>query len=347
MLTSKKQFLVLIVIALSVGLTSGVIGAVSSQNYLDRYAASLELYGDRFMKLSEQKPRALPGTYEEAVSKTRETVSPSVARFYKGNAEAYLPGAESSLGVVVTSDGWILTGFETIEGDAPLRVFIGQDAYTVIDYVADPMTGTAMVRVAGSGLTVIAFGASDAVESGDLAFAAVGQTGILPTAIVDADNWIAKSAINSSEQFTSAFLLADAAPLFGTAVVNTLGELIAIDATPLHQILPFVKSVIRSGQNTRPTLGVMVMDLSRAAVGETISRGFDRGAYVSAVTNGSAAAAGGVKKGDIIIDLNGAVLSSRATLAEFLTAYNPGDRVTLSIDRAGEEMEITVELGSK
>ncbi|MEK9130882.1 MAG: hypothetical protein AAB429_02070, partial [Patescibacteria group bacterium] len=69
MLTSKKQFLVLIVIALSVGLTSGVIGAVSSQNYLDRYAASLELYGDRFMKLSEQQPRALPGTYEEAVSK--------------------------------------------------------------------------------------------------------------------------------------------------------------------------------------------------------------------------------------------------------------------------------------
>lgn len=345
--TSKKQLLILIIVALSVGLTSGVIGAVSSQNYLDRYAASLELSGDRSWQLSEQKPRALPGTYEEAVAKVRETVSPALARFYKGNQEAYLPSAESSLGVVVTSDGWILTAFETIEGDAPLRVFIGQSAYTVIDYVADPLTGTAMVRVAGSGLPVIAFGASDAVESGDLAFAATGETGILPTAIIDANDWIAKALVNAAEQFTDAFLLADVLPKSGTPVVNTLGELIAIDEAPLHHILPFVKSVVRSGQNVRPTLGATVIDLSVVDVAETTSRGFERGAYVSAVTAGSSASVAGLKKADIILSVGDVTLNQQISLAERLAAYNPGDKVRVVLDRSGEELTIEVELQGK
>lgn len=343
-MTSKRHALFILVVTIAAGLFAGVTGAVWSGNYLERYAASLQSAGERVLTLSEQKPTPLPGTYEEAVAQVSAVATPAVARFYRGNAESYLPGALTSLGVVVTSDGWILTALETVELDVPLRVFIGEQAYTVIDYATDPATDTAMVQVAGSNLPVIPFGASDAVGAGDLLFAAVGESGLLPTALVDPRHFIGNEAANPAEQFVIDFAYSDTLTTPGTPMTNTLGQLVAMETTPLHQIIPFVKAVIRSGVNSRPYFGATVIDLAAVQIDTELSQGLHRGAYVTAVASSSPAALAGVKKGDIILSVNSVVLNDSTTLTEQVLAYSPGDNLSINVLRAGEELSLTVQL---
>ncbi len=342
------QKILLIVLSVAAGLSAGIFASVWSAEYLDRYAASLEGAGNEVIRLSQEKPQPIPGTFEEAAARARDVVQPALVRFQRvgGIDPILLPGEEDSLGVVITSDGWVMTSVETAEGDAPLHAFIGETEYTIVDSVSDPYTEIYFYRLEASGLPVIPFGASDQVESGSLAFAATSASALLPTAVVDAHHWNATVARLPAETFTRSFTYADLFPLPGTPVVNSAGELIAIDGTPLHQLLPVVRSVIRSGESARTVFGATVIDLSAVHVPAGIDRGFSRGTYIDTVVVNGPAAIAGVRRGDIITHVGGMALGDES-FAERLLSYAPEETVRLTIDRGGEEVMIDVQLGRR
>lgn len=70
-----------------------------------------------------------------------------------------------------------------------------------------------------------------------------------------------------------------------------------------------------------------------------------RGAEIMEVIPGSPAEKAGLQVGDLVREVNGRRVSSAHPLAELLSSYRPGDRVTLTVERAGEELEIEVVLG--
>lgn len=338
----STKLISLIVLTIIIGLTSGLLGAIWTENYLTQYKASLEEAGERQLTLSQEKPRPLPGTYEEALAHARETLQPALVRFYTAAPATILPNTESALGVAVTSDGWVLSTKGAIGSAA---AYVGTTGYVIDQTLTDPLTEVVMIHLMASGLPVIPFGASSEVESGELAFAALGERAILSTSIVDARHFIALIASNPAEAFTTDFLYADGLDLPGTPVVNSAGELVAVGQTPLHQVLPIIKSVIRSGEVSRAKFGAALVDLSAVRLMGSLSRGFTRGAYVDAVPVGSPAAAAGLKRADIITRFGDVALNGHLTLAEILADYQPGQTVEIILDRAGEEMQIEVQLG--
>ena len=348
-------------LSLVVGLGAGILGAVTAENYLASYTASLQENIDQGLQLSEQKPRPLPGTYEEALKNARQALLPALVSFYLGGSEStIIPETAIGVGVVVTSDGWVATTQNALAGRSisNLQAVVGASRYTIIETFADPLSDFAMVRLQeASGLPVVSFGASDQVAAGDLAFVAAGESAVIATSVVDADHWTAVSAANPAEQFTTDFVLADQVIVPGSPVVNSAGELIAltsaksegqaggIAAVPLHHVFSAIKNLIRSGTFDRVSLGATVVDLQSVMLPVATSRGYTRGALVSSVTSNLALTAG-LKKNDIILNVGETSLAGN-NLGELLTRSLPGDMITLTIDRAGEELQITVELGSK
>ena len=74
--------------------------------------------------------------------------------------------------------------------------------------------------------------------------------------------------------------------------------------------------------------------------------GVPAGAYVATVEEGGPAAQAGVQVGDVITALNGDAVTTQQELTSLKSRYQPGDTVTLTVDRDGESLELDVVLGT-
>ncbi len=360
------------VLALMVGFGAGIIGAVLTENYLLRYSDQLE-YISEPLRLSEEKPRALPGTYEEALEVVRTQVEPALVSIYQDQSEmyqaedqVYVPDEALAAGVVVTSDGWFVTAADSVSGSSELVVVIGSRVYTIDEIHEDEVTGLALCKVEGDNLPVVAFGSGEYVKEGDLAFVVPSRNSLVATSIFKVDT--SSGQIHATEDLLRSFELSETLePTSVSApVTNSAGELIGFlsydessvglsEVRPLHHIMPVIESVLRDGEVSRVYFGATVMNLSEAiGLSEELSRGYDQGAlvirdpgssYASAVANGSPADMAGLLVNDIITRLNGETVNGFLSFNEMLLDLEPGDEITITVDRAGETVDLVVLLG--
>jgi putative serine protease PepD len=142
----------------------------------------------------------------------------------------------------------------------------------------------------------------------------------------------------------------------GTATSNGLGFAVPIDTakTSFAQL----KS---TGQVKYPWLGVRLVNLT-PDLAKTFNLNVSQGALVDSVTPGGPAAKAGINGGthtvtvqgqqfnvggDVITALNGKPITSADQLVQAVSTYKPGDKVTLTIERGGTSMDITVTLGNR
>lgn len=335
-----KQFFISIVLALVVGLLSGTMATIVTQNYLDQYAASLESSA-WWESLSEQRPRETPDSYEEAIAAARIELLPSLVLFYTAASSAtLLPGSEVGAGVVVTSDGWVLTSRRAIGN----RAFVGSEEYEITQTIFDSLTDAALVKLEASGLPVIAFGDANALQGGELLFAGTGPSALLPVTLLDPSAWSASSSVNTAESFVSQFAYDETVALAGSPVVDATGALVAVGTIPLQQVEQAMTGAIRNTRVIRASFGAYVTDLSFVHLDRLYSRGFSSGARIVSITPQSPAAKAGIRSGDIVLRLQDVPVSRTETLAEILAAFDPGKKVSVEIDRDGERMTVEVEL---
>lgn len=326
------------VLVLLIGIFGGLFGSVASGRYLIDYSASLQQDDQTIMELSQTKPRALPGSMDEALQNVRRSVAPATAVFTR-------QGRILGVGAMVTSDGWVATTSDVISADVSgVSVEVGGDTYAVEAVFFDSLTRLTMVRLqSANGLPVVPFGDASYVESGDTAFVLADQQTIIPLSVIDSQQSTLAMVTRSAEVFTTNFALSQQVLTPTGLLVNSSGEWIGLTipvvegasggmgAIPLHQMLTAIKALIRTGE------------LQRASLGVSVSLNADDRPVVVVLT--SSAMTAGWQKGDVILRFADVTINRQTTLAEQLSQYQPGENVSLTILRAGIEMQLEVELG--
>ncbi|MBU0614454.1 PDZ domain-containing protein [Patescibacteria group bacterium] len=346
----KKQFLLQVagisfVFAAVAGAFSGIIATVITNDSLDAYYQTLS-QEQELLAISQVKPQNIPGTYEDALSVVKDKTKNSIAILYASSVDSSSSSAWISKGnflgsgAIVTNDGWIAFHSDALGayGASQLDVWIGEERYEIQDIVLDLLSDCAMVKIDASNLRSVAFGDSQAVESGRYLFSTQNSESIFAVH-VDSTMHLPESLAQPAEVFTHGWQLRSS--VWPSALFNASGEFVGVasnlQAVPLEHSYAFLQSVLRQGIVQHASIGCTVVEMQdvlnvSADVGVV-------GAYITKVGNGPAKQAG-LQTGDIILGINGRLVDSRQTLAEVLTQFSAGDLVTIQIMRLEEKLEI-------
>ncbi len=267
-------------------------------------------------------------------------------------------------GVIVSTDGYILTNNHVVEDADEIRVETTDGRSVVAKLVGtDKPSDLALLKINSTGLHAMALGNSDGVQVGDVVLAVgnplgVGQT--VTMGIVSAKGRSTGSARGSVSY--EDFLQTDA-PInhgnSGGALVNTKGELVGINsqilsesgggnigigfAIPSNMAKNVMDELRTNGKVTRAQLGVSVQGVT-SDLAESLGLKDVGGALIGSVTPGSAADRAGLKRGDVIKAFNGQAVRDTNTLRNRVAEAEPGSTVDVTIIRDGDEKKISVKL---
>ena len=151
----------------------------------------------------------------------------------------------------------------------------------------------------------------------------------------------------------------------GGALVNMAGELVGITsmklsntsvegmgfALPINDVITSVEQIIENGKVTRPQIGISGVSLSGYSSYQLryyrINTDLTDGIYVSRVTSGGAASKAGIQEGDIIVKFDGKEVTTYKSFLTELYSKEPGDKVSVVVNRNGTEKTIEVTLGEQ
>ena len=284
-----------------------------------------------------------------------------------------LTQASLGSGVVLTDDGYIITNYHVIAGGDAYKVTIEGETYDAEVVGSDPSSDIAVIKAKdASGLKAIEIGNSDDLIIGEWVMTIGSPFGLeqsVATGIVSATS---RSQImdSNSQQGGSGettiypnMIQTDAAinpGNSGGALVDADGKLIGINtlitsysgnysgvgfAIPVNYAVNIAQQIIDGKTPTHAQLGVSLSTVN-AQNAQRYGLPADSGAYVARVNPGSGAAEAGIEAGDIITKFDGGAVESASDLMLAVRSKNPGDKVTLEVNRNGETKEVEVTLGS-
>lgn len=275
------------------------------------------------------------------------------------------PGIGLGSGVIIAENGYIVTNNHVVEGADQIEVTLDDNRrYTAQIIGTDPDTDLALLKVEEKGLSYLKFGNSDSLQIGEWVLA-VGNpfnlTSTVTKGIVSAKARRADLYKTGSSVKIESFIQTDAAVNKGNsggALVNLKGELVGINtaiSTPTGAFAGYsfaIPSAIvervmydlrKYGTVQRAVLGIFMQEVNADLAVEKKLKRFD-GVYVDRFTENSAAAEAGLKKGDIIVAINGNRVKNVPQLQEQIARYQPHDKVSITFDRKGKEGTIQVTL---
>ncbi|HLH42761.1 MAG TPA: DegQ family serine endoprotease [Bryobacteraceae bacterium] len=270
---------------------------------------------------------------------------------------------EKSLGsgVIVSPEGYILTNAHVVDGAKEVSVTLYDKREMKGRVVgADARADIAVVKIEGSNFPAITLGDSDKVQVGDIVLAVgepFGLGGTVTNGIVSA---LGRSGLGIEE--VENFIQTDA-PInpgnSGGALVDEEGRLIGINtaiagnsggsqgigfAVPINMARQDLNQIIAHGKVERGYLGILPQDVT-PALAKSFGVSQTSGALVGDVTPNSPAARGGLKQGDIILEVNGQPVADANQLRLKIGMLQPEANVNLKVMRDGRMQELTVKLG--
>lgn len=273
-------------------------------------------------------------------------------------------------GVILDTDGNILTNYHVIEGASALVVRTDSgDSYEAEVVGTDESSDLAVIRLQDAedaDLTPIELADSDDLTVGEWVMAIgspFGNEQSVSTGIVSA---LYRSTALQSTSGTSIYanmIQTDAAinpGNSGGALVNDEAKLIGINsviesysgsssgvgfAIPVNYAINIAHQIIAGETPVHPYLGASLMSVNAYNARQN-NLAVDSGAYVAEVTADGPAATAGIEAGDIVTAVDGEPISSADGLIIALREHEVGDKVTLTVMRGKDEKEIEVELGS-
>ena len=285
--------------------------------------------------------------------------------------------SESSTGsgFIIRSDGYILTNNHVIEAAASQGTvtagFNDGTKATATIVGRDPAYDLAVIKVDKKDLPALPLGNSDDLVVGDAVLAVgspLGLTGTVTTGIVSALNRpvTAGGSGTKDTSFINA-IQTDAAINPGNSggpLVNSAGSAIGINsaiatlggassatgsigvgfAIPINQARRTAEEIIKTGKSTKPVIGV-TLDVRYAGPGAKIAENSIGGGQP--ITPGGAADKDGLKPGDVVLAVDGRTINTADELIVAIRASQPGDTVTLKVQRGGSTQEFKVVLGSQ
>lgn len=276
------------------------------------------------------------------------------------------PRVGAGSGVIISTDGYIITNNHVIDGADELEVTLNDNRKFAAKVIGtDPTTDIALIKIDANDLPTIPFGDSEKLKVGEWVLA-VGNpfnlTSTVTAGIVSAKSRGNIGAGGRDRSKIESFIQTDAAVNPGNsggALVNTKGELVGINtaiysetgnfagysfAVPISIAGKVANDLKQYGAVQRAVLGVLISDPQFVPEEEKAKLKALAGAYVGGFAERSSAKEAGLEKGDVIVAVNGTKVRSASALQEQISKYRPGDKVELTVDRAGNKKTFTVEL---
>jgi Do/DeqQ family serine protease len=272
----------------------------------------------------------------------------------------------SGSGVLISADGYIVTNNHVVADADALTVTLNDHrSYEATVIGADPSTDIALIKIEEKGLPSVQFANSDNLKVGEWVVAVGNPFNLEST--VTAGIVSAKGRninINQDKTPIESFIQTDAAinpGNSGGALVNLNGDLVGVNtaiasptgayagygfAVPSNIVMKIVADLKEFGVVQRGFIGAIIRNMDgKFAKEKGLSN--TNGVYVDSLAAHSAAAEAGVKVGDVITGVDGVETFSSPKLLEMIGRHRPGDQVTLTILRNGQEKNLPVILKNR
>lgn len=270
-------------------------------------------------------------------------------------------------GVIISSDGYILTNNHVIEGAVEDRIELvlnDKRSFKASIVGQDPTTDLAVIKIDAENLPAVTIGNSDELDVGEWVLAIGNPFRLRSTVTAGIVSALGRDVqIINDQMRVESFIQTDAAINKGNsggALVNTSGELVGVNtaiasksgsyqgygfAVPSNLAAKVAKDIIEYGEIRRAMLGVSIVSVN-SAMAEELNLDEIRGVHISAISPGGAADKHGLQRNDVILSVNGNEVNESNELQQKIAVLRPGERVELEVWRNDKVMTKSIELGS-
>ena len=270
-------------------------------------------------------------------------------------------------GVIISSDGYILTCAHVVDGASNITVTINDKDYTATLVGEDTTSDIAVIKIDANGLTPATVGDSDSLKVGQNVMAVGNPLGELGGTVTGG----MISALNrsvtiqgSSSVNTMSLIQMDASVSPGNSgggLFNMNGELVGIVnakssssdaeglgfAIPINDAIKVAQELLENGYVTgRPYLGITYLAVTDAQTASQLGVNA-YGVYVVEVVKGGPAEKAGLQAGDRIVSVDGTEIASKDDLGTLMQKHAAGDTLSITIARDGQMQTVNVTLGEK
>ena len=283
----------------------------------------------------------------------------AVARDWFNNQVQVEQGVGS--GVIFRSDGYIVTNYHVIAGAQEIVVSLPDErSFTGQVIGADELTDLAVVKIDATDLKVAEFGNSDDIMVGEPAIAIGNPMGLEFQGSVTSGVISALNRTLDINERQLKLIQTDAAinpGNSGGALVNADGKVIGINsaklaangvegmgfAIPINSVRAIVDELMSNGKVLRPYIGVGVFDKESAAR-QGYRLNAEKGVYVEEITLNGPADKAGIRRGDLILEIDGKEINKVGELRAVILDHKAGDTIRVKIERDGSKNDVDVVL---
>jgi len=265
-------------------------------------------------------------------------------------------------GVIISKDGYIVTNNHVVSNADEVTVTLSNSPteYTAKIIGVDADSDLAVIKIEAKKLTPIKIGSSDSLKVGDFVIAIGNPFGIGETAtqgIISALNKN-KVGINRYENYIQTDASINPGNS-GGALVDSRGALIGINsailsksggnngigfAIPVNMVKNVVEKLVSDGKVSRGYLGVSIDDLNKE-IGKLYNHKY--GALILNIGQDTPASKYGIKRGDLIYEINGKKVKDRVDLQNQVASFKPDTKIKLSIERNKKNITLDIVLGNR
>lgn len=266
-------------------------------------------------------------------------------------------------GVIIRPDGYIVTNNHVISGADEIEVTLEDNSVYKAKLVGtDPATDIALLKIEANDLPTITLGDSDDLRLAEWVLAIGSPYDLRSTITAGIVSAKGRSLPNYDGQYrVESFIQTDAAVNPGNsggALINASGELVGINtsiisltgsysgysfAVPVNIVKKVTDDFIEYGEVKRALLGVSMSEIN-AEMARQLGLTEIEGVYIAEVQRGGVADKAGIKKGDILLEINLNKVKNGAAVQEQMSKLRPGERAVVTIKRNNERKEIIVNL---
>jgi serine protease DegQ len=316
----------------------------------------------------EAAGRAMPAVVNILTSKAlREThpllKDPFFRRFFGDKLPPDEQLASLGSGVIVSTDGYILTNYHVVEAADEIEVGLADGRKARADMVGtDPETDLAVVRIKERNLPVMVLGHADEARVGDVVLAIGNPFGVGQTVTMGIISALGRNNlhINHFENF----IQTDAAINFGNsggALVDTHGHLLGINsaiysqtggsvgigfAIPVSTAKTVLEAIIAHGQVVRGWIGVESQDIT-PELADSFGLARQAGAIIAGVVRGGPADRAGIRPGDILLNVDGKEVTSTSDMLNLIAQLTPDRKAKMTVMRKNRQSTLDVMIGKR
>lgn len=349
---------------------SATFPAYSASYYDDKISQTAEAPFDFTLAAEKGAPAVVHITSTQEAQASNEQQQRQIPEFFRDffgdlPQQQQQPRMGSGSGVIISDDGYIITNNHVVaDADELTVVLVDNRSYTAKVIGTDPSTDLALLRIEEEGLPFLKFANSEDVKVGQWV-AAIGNPfrGLNSTVTAGIVSATGRNIniLRDQQYAIESFIQTDAAVNPGNsggALVNMNGDVVGINsaifsptgayagyafAVPSNIATKVVSDLKEFGSVQRGFLGVSILEVN-AALAKEYDLNTNQGVYVAELVESGSAAAAGIEKGDVIVQVDNRKINQTSDLLSYVGAKRPGDEVEVIILRDGERQNYTMTL---